>query len=308
MSIDRLQSRIIELNNPTVVGLDPRPEYVPPQILATHIAEHGETLEAAAEAFYAFNCGLIDALCDIVPAVKPQSAYYEMLGPAGVLVLYKTVAYAKAKGMYVILDGKRNDIGSTAQAYAEAYLGRVTVGSTELAAFDADSLTVNAYLGSDGILPFVETCKQFDKSIFALVKTSNPSSGELQDLLCGDQNLYSAVGDLMARISQDTIGAYGYSCVGAVVGATYPSEARALRDRLAHTFFLVPGYGAQGGGAEDVAPCFDRYGHGAVVNSSRSILCAWKKTAAGDGSDYQEAARAEAVRMQADIASVIKIS
>ena len=306
MSIDRLQKRIIELKNPTIVGLDPRPEYVPPQILAEHISQKGETLEAAADAFYAFNCGLIDALADIVPAVKPQSAYYEMLGPAGVMALYKTVAYAKSKGLYVLLDGKRNDIGPTAEAYAEAYLGRVTIGGTEHPAFDADSLTVNAYLGSDGILPFLKTCKQFDKSIFALVKTSNPSSGELQNLLCGDRNLYTAVGDLMERISQDTIGQYGYSAVGAVVGATYPSDARALRKRLAHTFFLVPGYGAQGGGAEDVAPCFDRYGRGAIVNSSRAILCAWKKTA-GDGSDYQQAARDEAIRMKQDIAAAVAI-
>jgi len=162
-------------------------------------------------------------------------------------------------------------------------------------------------LRSDGILPFVENCKRFDKSIFALVKTSNPSSGELQDLICGDRSLYTAVGDLLARISQDTIGDYGYSAVGAVVGATYPSDARALRERLKHTFFLVPGYGAQGGGAEDVAPCFDRFGRGAIVNSSRGIMCAWKNTAAGDGSDYQEAARNEALRMQRDIAQVITI-
>jgi len=305
--MDRLQKLIIEKKNPTVVGLDPRPEYVPPQILAEQIATHGETLEAAAEAFYLFNRGLIDALCDIVPAVKPQSAYYEMLGPAGVLALYKTVNYAKSKGMYVILDGKRNDIGSTAEAYAEAYLGRVTVGNAKLPAFDADSLTVNAYLGSDGILPFLEMCKQFDKSIFALVKTSNPSSGELQDLLCGDRNLSTAVGDLMARIARDTIGEYGYSAIGAVVGATYPSDAQVLRRRLENTFFLVPGYGAQGGGAADVAPCFDRYGRGAIINSSRAILCAWKKTEAGDGSDYQEAARQEALRMQKDIAQVVAI-
>jgi len=307
--MDRLQKRIIELKNPTVVGLDPRPEYVPPQILAEHIAEKGETLEAAADAFYAFNCGLIDALADLVPAVKPQSAYYEMLGPAGVMALYKTVVYAKSKGLYVILDGKRNDIGPSAEAYAEAYLGRVTVGKAELSAFDADSLTINAYLGSDGVSPFLNACKRFDKSIFALVKTSNPSSGELQDLLCGggDRTLYTAVGDLLERISLDSVGEYGYSAVGAVVGATYPSDAQALRRRLKNTFFLVPGYGSQGGSAEDVAPCFDRYGRGAIVNSSRAILCAWKKTAAGDGSDYQRAAREEAIRMQKDIAAVVAV-
>jgi len=305
--MDRLQKLILEKKNPTVVGLDPRPEYLPPDLLAQYVKPGAESLQDVADAFYAFNCGLIDALCEVVPAVKPQSAYYELLGPAGVAALHQTVQYAKSKGMYVILDGKRNDIGSTAEAYSDAYLGRIKVGDTELAPFDADSLTVNAYLGSDGILPFVENCKRFDKSIFALVKTSNPSSGELQDLFCGDRTLYTAVGDLLARISQDTIGTYGYSAVGAVVGATYPSDARTLRERLRHTFFLVPGYGAQGGGAEDVAPCFDQFGRGAIVNSSRAIMCAWKKTAPGDGSDYQEAARAEALRMKKDIAQVITV-
>jgi len=307
MSIDRLQKQIIQKKNPTVLGLDPRPEYIPPHILAAHMAEKGETLQAAADAYYTFNCGLIDALADIIPAVKPQSAYYELLGHAGVEALQKTIAYAKSKGLYVILDGKRNDIGSTAAAYSDAYLGQVTIGGTTFAPFDADSLTVNAYLGSDGIDPFIETCKKFDKSVFALVKTSNPSGGQLQDLICGDRNLYTAVGDLMARISVDTIGEYGYSCVGIVVGATYPADARTLRKRLKNAFFLVPGYGAQGGGAADVAPCFDEYGHGAIVNSARAILCAWKQSETGDGSDYQSAARAEALRMRADIADVVTV-
>jgi len=307
MSIDRLQKLIIQHKNPTVVGLDPRPEYLPPHILEAHLTPKAPTLQEVADAYFTFNRGLIDALSDIVPAVKPQSAYYELLGPAGADALYRTVQYAKSKGLYVILDGKRNDIGSTAEAYSEAYLGRIQVGETVLAPFDADSLTVNAYLGSDGIMPFIETCKAFDKSIFALVKTSNPSSGELQDLFCGDRNLYTVVGDLLARISQDTIGTYGYSCAGAVVGATYPSDARTLRKRLSNTFFLVPGYGAQGGGAEDVAPCFDAYGRGAIVNSSRAIMCAWKKSASGDGSDYQQAARGEAIRMQRDIAQVVTV-
>ena len=307
MSINRLQELIIEKKNPTVLGLDPRPEYVPPHILNRHIEEKGETFEAVADAFYAFNCGLIDALADLVPAVKPQSAYYERLGAPGVAALQKTVAYAKQKGYYVILDGKRNDIGSTATAYSEAYLGRVTIGSRTLAPFDADSLTVNAYLGSDGLMPFIETCKQFDKSIFALVKTSNPSSGDLQDLTCGNRKLYTAVGDLIAQLSLDTVGEYGYGTVGAVVGATYPSDAEQLRQRLDKTFFLVPGYGAQGGGAKDIAPCFDAFGRGAIVNSARAILCAWKKTSIGDGRDYQDAAVAEALRMKQDIASVITV-
>lgn len=306
MSIDNLQGMIRKHKNPTVAGLDPTPEYIPTHIMQKHISEHGETLLATAEAYYEFNCGLIDALCGIVPAVKPQSAYYEMLGPDGAVALKKTMDYAKSKGLYVILDAKRNDIGSTAEAYSSAYLGCVTVGSSTISPYACDSITVNAYLGSDGINPFIQTCKAYDKSIFALVKTSNPSSGELQDLITGDRNLYTAVGDLISRISADTIGEYGFSCAGAVVGATYPSDMRALRKRLENTFFLVPGYGAQGGGAEDVAPAFNVYGHGAIINSSRAIMCAWKKTD-GDGLDFGEAARAEAIRMRDDIKQYITI-
>lgn len=306
MSFDKLQERVRYLNNPTVAGLDPKPEYIPPHIMQKHINEHCETLRAAANAYYEFNCGLIDALCDIVPAVKPQSAYYEMLGPEGSIALKKTCDYAKAKGLYVILDGKRNDIGSTAEAYSRAYLGNVTVGSTELTAYDCDCLTVNAYLGSDGIKPFIEDCKKYDKAIFALVKTSNPSSGELQNLTIGNNPLYATVGDLIAELSSDTIGEYGFSCVGAVVGATYASEAKILRERLRNTFFLVPGYGAQGGGAASVAPAFTSLGHGAIINSSRAIMCAWQKSG-NDGIDYNEAARAEAIRMRDDLNSVITI-
>lgn len=306
MSITKLQEMIRKLKNPTVAGLDPKPEYIPPHIFNKHIAESGETLRAAADAYYEFNCGLIDALYDIVPAVKPQSAYYEMLGPDGVAALKKTIDYAKGKGLFVILDVKRNDIGSTAAAYSKAYLGKVSIGSKELTPYDCDSITINAYLGSDGINPFIDSCKKYDKSIFALVKTSNPSSGELQDLITGDRHLYIAVGDLIERLSLDTVDEYGFTCVGAVVGATYPSEARTLRRRLENTFFLVPGYGAQGGGAEDVAPAFNRLGHGAIVNSSRGIMCAWQKTG-GDGSDFKEAARDEAIRMRDDLRGVITI-
>lgn len=306
MSMDKLQDLIREKKNPTVAGLDPRPEYIPPHILDTAFREKGETLEAVADAFLTFNKGLIDALAEVVPAVKPQSAYYEMLGPAGAVTLAETIRYAKEKGLYVILDVKRGDIGTTAQAYSEAYLGRVPVKGRMLPVYDCDSVTVNAYLGSDGILPFLDDCRTYDKSIFALVKTSNPSSGELQDLITGDRNLYSAVGDLMARISRDTIGKYGFSSIGAVAGATYPSDTRALRKRLENTFFLVPGYGAQGGGAEDVAPAFNQYGHGAIVNSSRGIMCAWKKED-GKGRRFGEAARAEAIRMREDLRNVITV-
>lgn len=307
MSMDRLQKAIIAMKNPTVVGLDPTPEFIPQAIMAQAVEKHGKTLEALGEAYYQFNCGLIDALHDIVPAVKPQSAYYEAIGPAGVLALQKTCAYAKEKGMYVILDGKRNDIGSTAQAYSKAYLGEISFEGQNFSPFNADSLTINAYLGEDGVQPFVEDCKAHDKTVFALVKTSNPSSGQLQDLICGDRDLYTAVGDLLARIAKDTVGEYGYSCVGAVVGATYPAQAARLRKRLAETFFLVPGYGAQGGKASDVAASFDSLGRGAIVNSARQIIGAWQKTDQGDGSNYQAAAREKALEMKADLASVITI-
>ena len=301
MSFDRLQQKIDTLKNPTVVGLDPALEHVPPEILDKHIAAHGETLQAAAQAVLEFNKGLIDAVCDIVPAVKPQSAYYEALGPDGVAALKMTCDYAKSRGMYVILDGKRNDIGSTASAYSAAYFGSVKVGGTEISAFDVDALTINAYLGSDGVLPFLKTATECDKAMFALVKTSNPSAGELQDKFIGEDRLYTVVGDLLENISHETIGQYGFSRIGAVVGATYPEELEFLRARLKHTFFLVPGYGAQGGAAADVAHAFDKDGRGAIINSSRGIIAAWKKT----GADYKESARAEALRMRDELRGVV---
>jgi orotidine-5'-phosphate decarboxylase len=306
MSIDILQEKIIEKQNPTVAGLDPRPEYVPEHIMKSHINAKGETLAAVADAYYEFNCGLIDALCGIVPAVKPQSAYYEMLGWQGEVALAKTCEYARSKGLYVIMDAKRGDIGSTAAAYSQAYLGKVQVGSREISPFACDCVTVNTYLGSDGIDPFIQDCKKYDKSIFALVKTSNPSSGELQDLKIGEQTVYMTVAKLLQKLSAGTEGKYGFTCAGAVVGATYPAELELLRRELPHTFFLVPGYGAQGGGAEDVKHAFNEKGYGAIINSSRAIMCAWKKTG-GDGTDYQDAARAEALRMRDDINSTIKI-
>ncbi|MBQ3404171.1 MAG: orotidine-5'-phosphate decarboxylase [Oscillospiraceae bacterium] len=296
MSIDILQDRILEKTNPTVAGLDPRPEYVPEFIMSRHIAEWGKTLSAAAEAFLEFNRGLIDALCDIVPAVKLQSAYYELLGWEGVRTLRLTGDYAREKGMYVIGDVKRNDIGSTATAYAEAYLGDVELGGEKLCPFDFDSVTVNPYLGEDGIKPFIDICRRFDKSIFTLVKTSNPSSGQLQDLKIEGESVYVRVGRLIEALADDSLGRHGYTCTGAVVGATYPRQLTELRQKLPHTFFLVPGYGAQGGGAEDVVGAFDK-GCGAVINSSRAIICAWQKTGK-DGRDYAEAARAEALRMR----------
>ncbi len=306
MSFDILQDKIRATKNPTVAGLDPKPEYVPPHILKECYDKYGETLEGAAEAIYRFNCGLMDALCDIVPAVKPQAAYYERLGWRGMEVMERTIKYAKSKELFVIADIKRGDIGSTAEAYSDGWLGKTKVGEQSLTSFNADCVTLNGYMGSDSINPFLDTCKEEDKCVFVLVKTSNPGSGELQDMVAGDRLVYKVMGDLTERLGKGTEGKHGYTMTGAVVGATYPADMRELRRRLEKTFFLVPGYGAQGGTAEDVQYAFDRYGHGAIVNASRSIMCAWKKTGK-EGADYQEAARNAAIAMRDDIARFVTI-
>ena len=306
MSFERLQDKIREMKNPTVAGLDPKLEYVPSFIVEEKMKQYGQTLRCAAEAIYEYNVGLIDALCDVVPAVKPQSAFYERFGFEGVEVLKRTVDYAKSKGLYVIMDAKRGDIGSTAEGYSEAYLGSVTIGETEVEPFGCDCLTINAYLGSDGINPFIKDCVARDRAVFALVKTSNPSSGELQNIVAGDRKVYNVVGDLLERLSKDTVDKYGYTCVGAVTGATYPMDIRDLRRRLEKTFFLVPGYGAQGGKAEDVQYASDEYGHGAIVNSSRGIICAWQKTGK-EGKDFGEAARDAAIAMREDLKKYITV-
>ncbi len=301
MSMDRLIEGIIKTQNPTVAGLDPKLAYIPSHIKAGCYAKYGKTLEGAAAALLEFNKGLIDTLCDIVPAVKPQCAYYEMYGWQGVKALYDTIAYAKEKGMFVITDGKRNDIGTTMEAYAAAHLGKVEVEGELCVPFGGDSLTVNGYLGSDGIVPLLKICEAEDKGIFVLVKTSNPSSGELQDLnLEGGDSVYLTMGKKCEQWGQSTMGKYGYSGVGAVVGATYPQQLAELRAALNTTFFLVPGYGAQGGGADDVLPAFDEKGLGAVINSSRGIMCAYQKQGV-PGEDYAKAARAEAIRMRDEI-------
>lgn len=306
MSFERLQDKIREMKNPTVAGLDPKLEYVPSFIVEEKMKQYGQTLRCAAEAIYEYNVGLIDALCDVVPAVKPQSAFYERFGFEGVEVLKRTVDYAKSKGLYVIMDAKRGDIGSTAEGYSDAYLGSVKVGDTEIEPFGCDCLTINAYLGSDGINPFIKDCVAHDRAVFALVKTSNPSSGELQNVVAGDRKVYNVVGDLLERLAKDTVDKYGYTCVGAVTGATYPVDIRDLRRRLEKTFFLVPGYGAQGGTAEDVQNAFDEYGHGAIVNSSRGIICAWQKTGK-DGRDFGDAARNAAIAMREDLKKFITV-
>lgn len=299
--IDTLIEKIKEKGNPTVAGLDPKLAYLPEEMKKKAFDQYGETFEGAANAIFEFNKELIDALYDIVPAVKPQSAYYEMYGIEGIKCLKKTIDYAKEKGMYVILDAKRGDIGATSEAYATAYLGNTEIGEKTEPAFDADCLTVNPYLGSDGVLPFVKMCESRNKGIFALVKTSNKSSGELQDLKSGGRYIYEVVADLVKEWGSTTIGMYGYSNVGAVVGATYPEQAEVLRQLMPHTYFLVPGYGAQGGGAKDVVPCFNNDGMGAIVNASRSIMCAYMK----NGGSVGEAARKEAIRMRDDITSAL---
>lgn len=306
MSLDSLIDKIKDRQNPTVAGLDPDFEKIPLFIKNAAIREHGSGLEAAAAAIFEFNKGLIDALCDIVPAVKPQCAYYERYGWQGMRALSQTIDYAKKKGLFVITDGKRNDIGTTMEAYACAHLGAVNIDGKEVEPFGADALTVNGYLGTDGIAPLIKICKEKNKGIFVLVKTSNPSSGELQDKRLEDgQAIYEYIGTLCEKWGEGLMGAYGYSGVGAVVGATYPQQLTRLRQKLPHTFFLVPGYGAQGGGAADVAGGFDENGLGAIVNASRSIMYAYKKEGC-DEKDYAAAARREAIRMRDDIVAHIK--
>ncbi len=301
MSMELLIEKIKATGNPTVAGLDPKLDYVPEYIKEEAYAEFGKNAKGAGAALLRFNKGLIDELCDIVPAVKPQMAYYEMYGLAGLHALAETVSYAKEKGMYVILDGKRNDIGSTAEAYAAAYLGESAIDADAAwTDFPADALTVNPYLGTDGILPFVKQCEEKDKGIFVLVKTSNPSSGELQDLKIDENTLYERVAHLVNRWGMSTMGKSGYSGVGAVVGATYPQQISELRKIMPTTYFLVPGYGAQGGKAEDVARAFNPDGLGAIINASRSIMCAYKKAGAPEA-DFAKAAREEALRMKNDI-------
>ncbi|MGI6160479.1 MAG: orotidine-5'-phosphate decarboxylase [Christensenellales bacterium] len=295
MIIDRLIDAIEEKRNPTAAGLDTLLEHLPDDLLNSRRIE---TLEDAADVMFEFNAAIIDALHEIVPCVKIQSACYEMYGPAGVSCMKKTIDYAAGRNLIVIADCKRNDIGSTAAAYASAYIGGTKLPGGEAKAFGADFVTVTAYLGEDGIKPFTDACKKYDKGIFVLVKTSNPSSGQLQDIECGGRTVYRIMGEMVEGWGKDLIGASGYSSVGAVVGATYPSQGAELRRALPSVFFLVPGYGAQGATGKDIAGCFDKDGRGAVVNASRSLLCAHKKW---PGISFFEAARREAIKMRDDL-------
>jgi len=306
--INKLTEKIKKLNAPIVVGLDPMLSYIPEYIQKNAFKEYGETLEGAAEAIWQFNKAIIDACSDLIPAVKPQIAMYEQFGIPGLTAFQKTVNYCKSKGLIVIGDIKRGDIGSTSEAYATAHLGRVTVGSQQLAGFGEDFATVNPYLGTDGIKPFIDICKKEKKGIFVLVKTSNPSSGEFQDQIFNGKPLYEMVGEKVAEWGSDLIGDCGYSSVGAVVGATYPEMGKVLRKLMPKTFILVPGYGAQGGKASDLVHYFNDDGLGAIVNSSRGIIAAYKNAAYADKfkeENFADASRQAVLDMRADIAKAL---
>ncbi|CCY53569.1 orotidine 5'-phosphate decarboxylase [Coprococcus sp. CAG:782] len=301
--IDRLVENIKKTNAPIVVGLDPMLAYVPEHIKTEAYREYGETLEGAADAIWQFNKGIVDATYDIIPAVKPQIAMYEQFGIPGLIAFKKTVDYCKEKGLVVIGDIKRGDIGSTSTAYAVGHLGKVQVGYNTYAGFDEDFVTVNPYLGTDGVKPFVDVCKEENKGIFVLVKTSNPSSGEFQDKIVDGKPLYELVGRMVDTWGSEVIGKSGYSAVGAVVGATYPEMGRVLRDIMPKSYILVPGYGAQGGKAKDLVHYFNEDGLGAIVNSSRGIIAAYKqdKYASFGPEAYADASRQAVVDMIEDI-------
>ena len=301
--IQQLIKNITEKNAPIVVGLDPMLSYIPKHIMDAAIEEKGETLEGCAEAILQFNKGIVDATYDLIPAVKPQVAMYEQFGVPGMEAFAKTVSYCKSKGLTIIGDIKRGDIGSTSTAYAIGHLGKVTIGSKTLRGFEEDFVTVNPYLGSDGVKPFIEVCKEEDKGIFVLVKTSNPSSGEFQDRLIDGRPLYEYVGEKVNEWGQDCMDG-SYSNVGAVVGATYPEMGEVLRKVMPHAYILVPGYGAQGGKASDLAPYFNADGLGAIVNSSRGIICAYKQEAYAEKftpEQYADASRQAVIDMRDDI-------
>lgn len=304
--MDRLIDKIKQTNNPTVMGLDPRYEILPECIKE----KYEENLEGASKAILEFNKALIDATYDIIPAIKPQIAFYEMYGLPGMKVFEETCKYAREKEMFVIADIKRGDIGTTAQAYSNAFLGKTKIGNIEQSIYDVDFVTLNPYMGTDSIRPFIEDCKKYNKGAFVLVKTSNQSSGELQDLkLESREEVYIKVAKLVEKWGNDLIGEYGYSSISAVVGATYPKQLQELRNIAQHTFFLIPGYGAQGGKAEDIALGFDKDKVGGIVNSSRGLMCAYKSDLWKDKyveKDFAKATRAEAIRMRNELNTAMK--
>ena len=300
--INKLTEKIRKTHAPICVGLDPMLSYVPKQVQETAFKEYGETLEGAAEAIWQFNKAIIDATYDLIPAVKPQIAMYEQFGIPGLVAFKKTVDYCKEKDLVVIGDIKRGDIGSTSSAYAVGHLGKVQVGTKEYAGFDEDFATVNPYLGSDGVNPFIDICKKEKKGLFILVKTSNPSSGEFQDQLINGRPLYELVGEKVAQWGVDCMGDE-YSYIGAVVGATYPEMGKVLRKIMPKSYILVPGYGAQGGKGKDLVHFFNEDGLGAVVNSSRGIIAAYKQEQYAEfgEANFADASRKAVETMVADI-------
>ena len=304
-AMDILIDKIKEMDNPTVMGLDPRYEMIPEVVRR----KYGTDLKSVCEAIFEYNKELIDNTYDIVPAIKPQIAFYELFGPDGMECFRKTCSYAKEKGMVVIADIKRGDIGSTAAGYSNTYIGKTNLVDREEALYDIDFATVNPYFGIDGIKPFIEDAKKYNKGLFILVKTSNPSSSELQDLVLAEgKTVYEKVAELVNEWSADMIGESGYSAVGAVVGATHPKQLEELRAKMPNTFFLIPGYGAQGGKAEDIALGF-KDGIGGIVNASRSLMCAYKKDEYKEKyteEEYGKATREEAIRMRDELNSAIK--
>lgn len=305
MIIDKLIEKIKATDNPTVVGLDPRLNYIPNFITEKYFTKYGNTPKAVAKSMYKFNKYIIDAVFDIVPAVKPQIAMYERYGIEGLKAYDKTCRYAKSKGLIVIGDIKRSDIASTAEAYSDGHIGRVDINGNVYDSFAQDFITLNPYLGSDSITPFLKDCEAYEKGLFVLAKTSNPNSGEIQDLLVDGTPIYEKVGTLIEKWGESTRGQYGFSSVGAVVGATHPEQAKRLREVMPHTFFLVPGYGAQGGKAEDLAVCFNKEGLGAIVNSSRGIIAAHMKdeykSCYSDERSFAQAARQACIDMKNDL-------
>lgn len=304
-AIDILIDKIKQTNNPTVMGLDPRYEMLPDCVKN----KYEKNIEGACKAILEYNKALIDATYDIIPAVKPQIAFYEMFGIEGINVFNETCKYAKEKGMVVIADNKRGDIGTTAQGYSNAFLGKTPIGDESFDIFNVDFITVNPYMGTDCVKPFVDDCKKYNKGIFVLVKTSNKSSGEVQDLvLQNGKTIYETVAELVNEWGKDLIGEYGYSSVSSVVGATYPQQLEELRKIMPNSYFLIPGYGAQGGKAQDIALGFDTNGLGGIVNASRSLMCAyksdlWKEKFAEE--DYAKATRSEAIRMRDELNSAL---
>ena len=302
--IDRLMDKIEKMANPTVVGLDPTYEMIPQEIKAEMLEQHGETTKAVAKMFLSFNREIIDQVCDLVPAVKLQIAMYEQYSIEGLKAYLETIVYAKKKGLVIIGDIKRGDIASTAEAYA-AHLNGVNIEGTRFDLWNEDAVTLNPYMGFDAIKPFIGPCNEYDKGIFLLVKTSNPSGKEIQDLISGGKPIYEHVAELVSSWGELAMGTKGYSKVAAVVGATYKEQGQELRKKMPHTFFLIPGYGAQGATGEDLKGYFDKDGKGCIVNSSRGIIAAYKKDSKYGEHNFAEAAREAVKAMKVDLGGIL---